>query len=250
VQIVAWVDAGLDTGKFVPYAADVAKGLRAELRCIRADSVAGDVSADMLLHLHWRPFAWNRPFRESASQKVLRTRTIPLCLVGAKTLERGYGFSADPIVCEVDLDGSDGPLADIACAIAHRTGGELVLVSSVPPPGEDLLARGVEGPGGAPLSCAEALRRMYELGRTIALPHRTEVITGSTAGLLQDIVEPGRGLVIARRSRALGMLRAAAGCPVLAVTPASERTVTAYFALADVPETGASVCWSRCPETL
>ena len=223
VVVVAWMDAALETAQFVPYATGVAEALGADLRLIRGvchrTEVADAAGADLFLVMNSRLFSWRGIRSSGAARWMLRRARTPVCVVSSETVERGLPFKPDRVECEVALDGTDAPLIAEAASLSERAGGLLQLRYTLPETGDHLLARGVEGAEGSPLSYDEAVRRIAELGVSIPAPHATVILTGARSSWYRP-PSTGFALVVTRPRDAMATLRACPGWPVISVPPA------------------------------
>ena len=220
------MDTALDTGQFVPYATGMAEALDAELTLIRGECAETELcdtgGADLLLIMDTRLRALPVPWAIRPARRLLHVRRTPLCVVPAAIIERGGKFQPDPILCEVGLDGTDGSLLAEACSLSSQTGARMHLVYTQPESGEQLLARGVEGPDGSPLSHGEALRRMQGLSSLVLAPHETSIVPPNSHRRVKDIES---GLLITHPSTAGARLREGFPAPVLSVKPDSRWTL-------------------------
>jgi hypothetical protein len=170
---------------------------------------------------------WRRPWKRPFADQIAGATERPVCVTGAKAIGSGASFRSGRILCVLTLNGTDGPVLELADTLARGNGAELVLLNVVPEQSESLLAHGIARVPARPLSRRYAAQRMCEAARVISCPHTTAIVDGSPeASILRAVRECGAGLVVAARplgydtdpfSPNLRALFTRISCPVLCV---------------------------------
>jgi nucleotide-binding universal stress UspA family protein len=134
------------------------------------------VDADLVLMTSASYRGWKYLWKPSVTAEVLASTSRPVLVTGASKEE--FRFHCRKILCVLALDGTDGPTLRQAEALAHRSGGELMLFTVVPEVSEGLLNE-VLSSGRRPFSTSLAMHRLREIGANLSVPYKTSTMIGS-----------------------------------------------------------------------
>ncbi|MBX5494081.1 MAG: universal stress protein [Bryobacteraceae bacterium] len=173
--------------------------LRGETAATIADH-AEAIDADLVLMVARLYGRWNRFWRRSVTEAVLRLSSRPVCITPAIKPGAAFEPRSRRILVAVELEGNDAALAYKAQEVALRTASELILLHVVPEPNEGLLHYVVEH-GRRPLSRERADDGLRHLAAALCVPATPLVRVGSWSRCLAqtareysvDLVMSSRG---------------------------------------------------------
>ena len=161
---------------------------------------ADHINADMLWMTTRTYGRSTRFWSRSITAEVMDSTQRPVCITKMIDVDSYLRFRCRRILCVVGLDGHDANVVKEAQEVARRTDAELILLHIVPEIDEALLAYGVSGTEGRPLSTKLARERIAELRSGISVPVMSSVMIGSPAKCIGLAAREHRAdLVVASR---------------------------------------------------
>lgn len=187
---------------------------------------ADSIDADIVVMSSRRYGRWQRLWRRSVTEAVMRLSRRPICITSAKATDSDFRFRNRRILCLVGLDDRETTLMRNAEELSTQTSSDLALLHVVPETSEALLYHAVDG-GSRPLSKQRASADLNKVARSLGLPSATSAMVGAPDACVGLVVRD-QPVDLVMVSRARGPLQAAYGseladilsrlrCPLLTV---------------------------------